>query len=669
MDRRSEWSATAGYLAAVAATAGMVLLRWLIDPVVKNSLPLATLYGAVAFAVWYGGYRPALLALILGYLACDYLFMEPRYAIGTHDGRDVIALALYLLSGLIIIIFGEALRVAWRQAEASRREALDRQVQLEDEVARRRSAEDRARAAAADAEARAREAIEARGILQTIFDHTPEGIILVGGPPDYPILANSRYGQEFLRMPRETGIPAGQHAESYGILLPDGTTRPRPEELPLYRASRHGERVRNAEFLIEQPDGGRMAVLVDAVPIHGVNGEIVGAVSGWRDVTELKKAVQALKDADRHKDEFLAMLAHELRSPLAPIRNALEILRRAGNDSRMIGRSRDVLERQVAHLVRLVDDLLDVARIARGKLELRKQRVNLVSIIAAVVEAGRPLVEEMGQQLNVTLPPEPVYLDADPARLTQVVLNLLTNAAKYTERGGHIGITAERQGSDAVITVRDSGIGIPADRLPHIFDLFMQVEGSRGRSRGGLGLGLTLVKRLTELHGGTVGVRSDGPGRGSEFTVRLPAVLGRAAAESPPCEPAAAASGRRILVVDDHLDVADTLAEMLRLMGNEVETAHDGLEALRVAEAFRPDIALIDIGLPRLDGHEVARRIRGEPWGERMVLIAMTGWHHDDDKQRSREAGFNFHLLKPVDPQGLTQLLAGLLTRTVEEPA
>jgi signal transduction histidine kinase/ActR/RegA family two-component response regulator len=381
--------------------------------------------------------------------------------------------------------------------------------------------------------------------------------------------------------------------------------------------------------------------------------------------------VATLKEADRRKDEFLAMLAHELRNPLAPIRNAVQIFRAHGLPVPELQWATEVIDRQVHQMTRLVDDLLDVSRITRGKIDLRKELVNLGTIVNGAVEASRPFIEKWGHELTVTIPPQPIRLEADPTRLAQVLMNLLNNAAKYTDQGGRIWLTAELEpprssrspggGRGAVlIRVRDNGIGIPAEMQPRIFDLFTQVDRSVERSEGGLGIGLTLVQRLVELHGGSVEAHSDGPGQGSEFIVRLPV-----AAEVQGAGPQGAAGGtesmvsaaRRILVVDDNRDAADSLGLLLRLMGNEVRTAHDGLEAVGAAAAFRPDVVLLDIGLPKLSGYEVARRIREQEGGKDKLLVALTGWGQDEDRRRSREAGFDHHMTKPVEFDALQKLL------------
>jgi signal transduction histidine kinase/CheY-like chemotaxis protein len=378
-------------------------------------------------------------------------------------------------------------------------------------------------------------------------------------------------------------------------------------------------------------------------------------------VLQHKRTEAAFQELDRRKDEFLAILAHELRNPLAPLSNSLEVLRLAENSPELMGQTRGVMERQVRQMVRLVDDLMDVSRMTRGKIELRRQRTELAAVLECVVEAARPVLEALGHELTVTLPPEPVFLDADLSRLAQVFSNLLNNAAKYTERAGHIRLTAERQESEVVVKVRDDGIGISGDVLPRIFDIFTQGDRSLERAQGGLGIGLSIVRGVVELHGGSVVAHSAGPGQGSEFTVRLPVLLaptGEIQAAEGDGEPAAVPPHRRILVADDNADSAESLALLLTLRGSEVRIAHDGWEAVEAAAAFRPDIVLLDIGMPRLNGYEAARRIREQGRGERVVLIALTGWGQDEDRQRSTDAGFDFHLVKPVDFAALEQLLA-----------
>jgi two-component system CheB/CheR fusion protein len=416
------------------------------------------------------------------------------------------------------------------------------------------------------------------------------------------------------------------------------------------------------DFEVEHsfPTLGRKTMLLNARPFPPDSKHPELILLAVEDVSAERERADELAEASRHKDEFLATLAHELRNPLAPIRNAVQYLGMEGLKEPDVRTARDMIARQVAVMVRLIDDLLDVSRISRNKLDLRKQQVELAAVVESAVESSRPLIQQCGHELTVSLPPQPVHLDADPVRLSQVFSNLLNNAAKYTKLRGHIWLTAEREGSDAVVSVRDNGIGIPGDMLARVFDMFTQVDRSLERSQGGLAIGLTLVRRLVEMHDGSIEARSNGPDQGSEFVVRLPLPV------QPPQEPppqsdgprAASLSGCRILVVDDNKDSADSMGMLLRIKGNDIRTAHDGLEAVDVAGTFRPELVLLDIGLPKLNGYEVARRIRQQPWGRDAILVALTGWGQDEDRRRSQEAGFNFHIVKPVEIAALEKLLS-----------
>jgi PAS domain S-box-containing protein len=369
----------------------------------------------------------------------------------------------------------------------------------------------------------------------------------------------------------------------------------------------------------------------------------------------------ALREQDRRKDEFLALLAHELRNPLAPIRNGLEVMR-LSKDRAIQEQSQEVMDRQLGHMVRLIDDLLDVSRISRNKMELRRSRVALADVVGNAVETARPLIDAARHTLAVRLPPQRILLDADLTRLAQVFSNLLTNSAKYTPPGGHIRLTAERADGSVSVSVQDDGIGIPQAALSTIFDMFSQIDRSIERSNGGLGIGLALVKGLVEMHGGTVVAESAGPNRGSTFTVRLPtadlptdpAAAGRLGGERP------SGSRQRVLVVDDNEDSANTMATMLELLGHAVRVAHDGLEAVSVAETFRPEVILMDMGMPRLNGYEATRQIRTQPWGAAMIIVALTGWGQESDRARSRAAGCDGHLVKPVSLSDLDKLLKRL---------
>jgi PAS domain S-box-containing protein len=432
------------------------------------------------------------------------------------------------------------------------------------------------------------------------------------------------------------------------------------EEQEILARIRRGERVERFETVRVAKHGRRIDISLTISPVRDAAGRIVGASKVAHDITDRKRAEEALREADRRKDDFIALLAHELRNPLAPLRNGLQVMRLAGGDANVVAQARAMMDRQLGHMVRLIDDLLDISRISRNKMELRRCRVLLADVVGSAVEAARPLIEAAGHDFTVALPPEPVFLDADLTRLAQVFNNLLTNSAKYTERGGRIWLAAEPRGGVVVVTVRDTGIGIPADALPRIFDMFSQVDRSIERTTGGLGIGLALVKGLVEMHGGTVTAQSGGQGQGSTFTVTLPVL------ESPPelavgvPDSAQAAGGpkRRILVVDDNRDSATSMAILLELLGNEVATAHDGLEAVAAAERFRPEVILMDVGMPRLNGLDATRRIRAQPWGKGLCIIALTGWGQDGDRERSREAGCDGHLVKPVSLPDLEKLLA-----------
>lgn len=421
-----------------------------------------------------------------------------------------------------------------------------------------------------------------------------------------------------------------------------------------------------------------------AAPIRDSQGKVAGVVLVFRDVTEdraatneLRKLASELSEADRRKNEFLAMLAHEIRNPLAAIRNSAAVLKLAGRDPQAAVSAQGAIDRQMEHLVRLIEDLLDVARISRGKLELRRARMDLRLALEQALEVSRPLCADNEQALEVEVPPTPLYVHGDAVRITQAIANLLNNACKFTPRGGRIRVSVGAENRHAIVRIRDDGIGIAPEHLPRLFDMFSQIDTSLERTQGGLGIGLNLVKQLVEMHGGRVEVRSEGVGTGSEFIVHFPVagedevgigeVLDPSAAlpqgASARAETAIAApprpleKGRRILVVDDNADSADSLVMLLRLLGHEAEVARDGLEAVETALRTRPDVVLLDIGLPRLNGFEAARRIRLSPHGRGMKLIAVTGWGQDEDRNLSRSAGFDEHLVKPVDIDRLASLL------------
>jgi PAS domain S-box-containing protein len=449
-----------------------------------------------------------------------------------------------------------------------------------------------------------------------------------------------------------------------------------PEFAELDRNALHDLRDRGICAAFEKEylrkDGTRLPILIGAAVLGDGAEDGVAFVA---DMTERKRLEEDLQrnaaqllDADRRKNEFLATLAHELRNPLAPIRNAVQLLRMKAPDIPELQWARDVIDRQIQHMTRLIDDLMDVSRISRGKIDLKRERVALATVIRGAVETSRPLIEQSGHKLTVSLPPEAIYLDADLIRLAQAFANLLNNAAKYTERGGTIDLTARLQSGDVIVSVKDSGIGIPREELRSVFDLFSQVQGGLERAQGGLGIGLSLVKRLVEMHGGTVDALSEGTGRGSEFIVRLPLVLEQvnATGDHDRGEEETSGSSLRILIVDDNRDAADSVGLMLQSTGNEICVAYDGEDAVRAADRFRPQVVLLDIGLPKLNGYEACRRIRQQPWGRNMVFIAVTGWGQDDDKRKAEDAGFDRHMVKPVDPHNLIKLLGSLPSRQAD---
>jgi PAS domain S-box-containing protein len=434
-----------------------------------------------------------------------------------------------------------------------------------------------------------------------------------------------------------------------------------PAENPIERVVREGNAVGLGNHtLLLRPDNREIPIDDSAAPIRGADGTVAGVVLVFRDITERRQAQQALLEADRRKDLFLALLAHELRNPLAPIRNAAQVLQIKCPREEELFWCCDVIDSEVKHMARLLDDLLDIGRITQGKMEIRKEVVDLSTIVQRAVETSRPYIEDRHHTLEVELPRESLLVDADPTRMVQVFANLLNNAAKYTAPGGKINVRLERAADQALVTVRDTGIGIAADLLPKIFDMFVQGENVIEDTNNGLGLGLTLARDIVDIHGGKIEVKSKGPAEGSEFTVHLPLsnkermpapASGRPSSEAP-------TDGKRVLIVDDNRNQARTLARLLDAMGHEATVAYDGAAALELAADFRPDVALIDIGLPGMSGYDVARRLREQPTFREVLLVAQTGWGREEDRQRAIEAGFDYHLVKPIDRDMFREILA-----------
>jgi signal transduction histidine kinase/ActR/RegA family two-component response regulator len=491
--------------------------------------------------------------------------------------------------------------------------------------------------------------------LQAIIARAPVPIAIAHDPSCRFISANHALGS-LLRLPADANIsltpPPGERP-LYRIQR-NGRDIP-SDELPMQYAIAHRASVSN-DIEIVRADGSVLYVQNDVEPLYDTHGEIYGCVSVCVDLTGRRRSEIALRDADRKKDEFLATLSHELRNPLAPMRTAI-VMRLAREDPDAIEKARATLDRQLRHLVRITDDLLDVSRITHDKLELRRELIDLRLVLHSAIEAMRPTIQEHAHQLTVNLPRRPLWANADFTRLSQAFSNLLSNAAKYTQRGGQIRVTATVDNDVATITVDDNGIGIPPPMLPRIFEMFTQLQQHRDRTYGGLGIGLTLARRLLELHGGTIQVISDGLGSGSRFVVQLPLTRGpRASEELRARDEQLLHAACRVLVAEDNPDAAEMLRVMLTFQGHDVRVAADGVEATAIAEEFEPHVALLDIGMPRMDGLEAARLIR-ERLGARVLLIALTGWGQDEDKRRSLDAGFDHHITKPPEPEALARLI------------
>lgn len=862
------------YALGFAAVVLAVLLRWLLDPILGDAFPLVTLYGAVAAAVWLGGYRLAIPVTFAGYIACHYLFIPPRGAFAPDDSANLVGLAAYLFTCSLIIGFGEAARSAHRRAierrevlrvtlqsigdavittnmegrvtglnkvaevltgwslNDARGQPLERVFRIVNEVTRQSVESPATRALREgvvvglanhtvlirkdgtecpidDSAAPIRdEQGHISGCVLTFRDVTAQRLVerdranqlhtarllasivessndaIIGKSLDGTIQTWNAAAERLFGFTAEQAI--GRHIS---LVIPPERLA---EEDQIIAKLNAGERIEHFETERVCSDGQHIIVSLTISPIKDDAGNVVGASKIVRDVTERKRVererenfvtvienstdfigmcdldglpffinragledvgldsmeearrtpvvefffpedqpkimnelfpqvletghgelevrfrhfktgearwmvykVMKLTDADnrpvgfatvsqditgrkqlehnlrvladglsendRRKNEFLATLAHELRNPLAPMSNMLEVVKRANGDSEILKRAHETIERQLGQMVRLVDDLLDLNRITHDRLELRRSEVELSSVVQQAVEVARPLMDAAGHQLTIELPDEPIYLNADRARLAQVFGNLLNNSCKYTKAEGVISLSAKRIGDEVVVTVRDNGAGIPPDKLDSIFDMFMQIDRTSHQSQGGLGIGLTLVKRLVEMHGGSVEAKSEGEGMGSEFVVHLPilskpSVVLEGGSDGAQEEP----TQRRILIVDDNRDSADSLAMLLEITDNKTYMAHDGVEAVEAIEKYRPEVVLLDIGLPKLDGHEVCRRVREQPWGKDVVIIALTGWGQEDDRRKSEEAGFNGHLVKPVDYDQLLELLREL---------
>ena len=606
--RARAWS----YGGALAAVFIAWLVRLSLGPALDDHALYVSFVGAVLITTWLSGLGPGLIALVASVLVCAYFFLPPDHSFLIHNPMHAVGLALFVIVTAICIGVTEALR-AMHDARAAA-------LRLSDE--------------------RFRHLTEA--VPSVVWTAAPDGTITY---------ANEKWFAY-------TGRPRDDVHQGYPELDPHPDDRARCEEL-WARSVREGTEY-EVEVRHRRHDGAYRWFVTRAVPWKNQAGAVIAWFGISTDIHEQKDLQEKLHENDRRKDEFLATLAHELRNPLAPLRNALEVMRRAADRGLPTDGAREIMERQLSQMVRLVDDLLDLSRITRGRIDLRIARVDLATAVNDAVETCRPQIQERGHRLTVELPHEPVYVEADRVRLAQVFTNLLSNAAKYSPRGGDIAIRASGEEGRAVVRVQDRGFGIPPEILPHVFDMFSQAVCSHELTEGGLGIGLSLVRGLVEQHHGTVEARSEGVGLGSEFIVRLPLAPASAAPENGERGDAVSATvRRRILVADDNRDSADSLATMLSLMGHDARAAYDGPDAIEKAEMFRPEVIVLDLGMPRMDGFEAAKRIRSEPWSNGVMLVALTGFGQEQDRARSREAGFDHHLTKPADPGALTRLLAG----------
>jgi PAS domain S-box-containing protein len=711
------------YLIAVVAIAVALALRAAFDQWLGARTPYITVFGAIIVAAWYGGPRPALFAAVAGWVCSDILFTEPRGALVYRGPQQVVELIGYAISSLLIAALGGAMQKARRRSEESEQRFRDfmqnspNGVFLKDEAGRylymNRTGErlagrtdwlgktneellgsgrlaeeirdhDRAvlksnapqlydlafpgpdgvrtlrsvKFPLRDADGRryvgsistdVTEQVrsdaavrEAQRTLQKVTDALPAAVTLCGR--DLRYLWINQFGAQWLRRtPQEViGKRMGE------VMGEEQLAQIRPY-IDRVLAGEHVSYEREVDY----PGIGRRWVSVRFAPAG--DGSWVAVIT---DIHERKRMEQALREADRRKDQFIATLAHELRNPLAPIRSAVEILARPDAAESDLAWSRGVIERQVAHMSRLVDDLLDMARISSGKLSLRRERVTIAAVAEAALETSRPAIDAAGHRLVTRMPAADAVLDADPTRLAQVLSNLLNNAAKYTAPGGVIELHADEVGGEAVIAVLDNGTGFPPELAEQLFEPFAQWAPAE-QSAAGLGIGLSLVRGIVDLHGGMISASSEGPGKGSRFEVRLPLAASAAAAAEAPGAPEAAPvapRGVRVMIADDNRDAADSLCRVLAFYGHEARAAYDGGSAIEMCESFRPQVAVLDIGMPVHNGYEVARHLRACR-GRDLRLIALTGWGADDDVQRARDAGFDAHLTKPVDPGTLNEMI------------
>lgn len=609
--------------------------------------------------------REAFQAALEGGRPLDLILAD--YSVPHFDGPESLALARQLRPDVPFILIsgkvGEEVAIDMLHAGATDYVLKQRLSRLGPAVSRalREKGLEKERQRAVNELAGVAARLAETALLEQVVSEMPAGVILYQVPSGR-VLAMNRSAESLLDRARSelTTIADVARAEVY---KPDGT-RAGLEDMPSFRALTAGEVVRDVALELRHRDGARSSVQVSAAPIRDSAGSPLAVVVTYADVTTLKQTQEALREADRRKNEFLGVLSHELRNPLAPIRNAIHLLERAPEGTDQAWRARAVIARQTKQLARLVDDLLDVTRVARGKIRLHRDPTEVTELVRHAVEDHRPLFESRDIELGLRVDVGPQWIEGDAARITQIVGNLLQNAAKFTNAQGHVLVSVGRSAKarpEVVIRVSDDGIGIEAGLLARLFEPFTQAEESLHRTSGGLGLGLALVKGLAELHGGRVEVHSRGPGTGAEFTVSLPALQDVGLQQEPDVEPLTA-SRMRVLVIEDNLDAATTLQDVLEMAGHEVVVAHDGEEGVTKARSLAPDVVLCDVGLPGLDGYQVARRIRAER-SVAPMLIAMTGYTLPEDQRQAYQAGFDHHLGKPVDVAELERVMAGATVR------
>jgi PAS domain S-box-containing protein len=608
------------YVFTIVVVAIAIALRALLNPFMEQQ-SIAVFLAAILICAWVGGIGPALLSVFLLHVVHGYGFSDPKRLFQPNMASYVSVTAYYLVA----IIVGA---LSQKRAAAQRREREQQQ-----------------------------EAISQREQLRTTLSCMADGVLVTDNHGRLTLINPTAEAMTGWNLDDATGRAWW---EVFVMHREDGqemTDRPIDRVLQEVRAVHE-----TAPLTLTSRTGRVLPISYSAAPVQDPEGKVQGVVIVFRDESERRRTELALLNADRRKDEFLATLAHELRNPLAPISMGLELMEISVDDRQAIRDVCDMMKRQTKHMVRLVDDLLDVSRITRGKLELRRSQIELGDIIRNAVEAARPLIDEAQHQLSVRLPEKRFLVYADANRLTQVLTNLLNNAARYTPRQGRIELSAQGTNTEVIVTVSDSGIGIPADKLDRVFEMFAQINDSNEYGHTGMGIGLTLVKRLVEMHGGSVEVQSGGRNLGTTFQVRLPVLPEppRPTNGDRPSRGVQPSAKRKVLVVDDNSDALESLSRLVSLMGNEVRRAQDGLEAIEVARTFQPDIVLMDLGMPKLNGYEAARRIRQEPWGRELALVATTGWGQDDDRRRTAEAGFDRHLVKPIEIASLRDVLGSL---------